>query len=298
MNINQLRCFWELVNTGSFSAAGENLHISQSSVSKNILSLEKELELHLFERKGRKTTLTPVGLKLAKPFGEIIKDYAFAESLIKTIKAEQSEKAGKTISFAGIPVMANLGILATINSFSSKESDIELRLDIMEEDAIILSLQSGECDLVFCSSIRLDPRKYHIQKFSTHRFNIFLSSSSSMAARKQISLKDLHGEKLILLEPSSILWELCVMSCKAAGFTPEVILTTNRPEVAIDYIMNSNYMYMGLDLLAKERLPDSCRILDISDSPTFDYVFAWRRDKKQYTNAKVLLDYLKSHYKL
>ena len=41
LNITQLKCFWEIVNTGNFSNASENLYISQSAVSKNILALER-----------------------------------------------------------------------------------------------------------------------------------------------------------------------------------------------------------------------------------------------------------------
>jgi len=298
MNLTQLKCFWEVVNTGSFSDASENLYISQSAVSKNIIALEKELELRLFERKGRKTALTPVGVKLAKVFGEIIKDYSMAESLINSIKAEQEVNTSKTIKIAGLPVMANLGILATINDFSNKNPEIELTLDIKDDDEVILSLQSGESDVAFCSSLKLHPSYYSTQKFSTQRFNIYLSSDNYLSGRGQISLKELYGQKLILPEPNSMLWELCVMACEDAGFTPDIILVTNRPEVALDYIVNSNYMYMGLDLLGKGQLPDTCSMLDIKDSPTFDYVFAWKRNKQQYAHTKVLLDYLRVHYDL
>lgn len=298
MNLTQLKCFWEIVNTGNFSDASENMYVSQSAVSKNIMALEKELELRLFERKGRKATLTPAGLKLATVFGEIINSYAAAERLISDIKAEREINTNKTIKLAGIPVIGNLGILSAINSFTRENPDIELTLNILDEDAIILSLQAGECDMAFCSSLKLNSGFYGIQKFSTQKFIIFVSSDNILADRGQVELKDLFGQKFIFPEPNSMLWEICVSACEAVGFTPHIIMVTNRPEVAVNYITNSDYIYMGIDLPGIERLSDSCRVLQIKDGPVLDFVFAWKRDKKQHTPTKALLNYLKVHFNI
>jgi len=294
MNLTQLKCFWEVVNTGSFSEASENLYISQSAVSKNILALEKQLELRLFDRRGRKATLTPEGLKLAKIFGEIIKNYESAEMLISTIKADKQVSAAKAIKFSGIPTVGTLGILAAINSFLKEQPETKVPISIMEEDAVILSLQSGECDVAFCSSLKLHPSLYSFQKFSTHRFKIFLSPSNELAERTQITMADLFGQVLIVPDQSSMLRELCVASCEAAGFTPEIILSTNRPEVALNYAISSNYLYMGIDLFQDDmmRLPDTHSVIELKDSPTFDYVFAWKRDKQLNAHTKELLNYL------
>ena len=298
VNLTQLKCFWEIVNTGNFSDASENMYVSQSAVSKNILSLEKELELRLFERKGRKVTLTPEGLKLATVFGEIINSYVAAERLINDIKAEREINTNKTIKLAGIPVIGNLGILSAVNSFTRENPDIDLALNILEEDAVILSLQAGECDMAFCSSLKLNSGYYGIQKFSTQKFNIFVSSDNILADREQVLLTDLVGKKFILPEPNSMLWELCVSACEAAGFTPQIIMVTNRPEVAVNYITNSDYIYMGIDLPGIERLSDSCQVVKIKDGPALDFVFAWKRDKKQYAPTKALLNYLKAHFNI
>jgi|GEM_PF-3928150 len=295
MNVTQLKCFWEVVNTGSFSEASENLYISQSAVSKNILALEKELELRLFDRRGRKTSLTHAGLRLAGVFGEIIKNHEIADSLIKAIKEEQRVIESRTIKIAGVPTMGNLGILTAINKYIREKPEVELPLSIMEEDAVILSLQAGECDLAFCSSLKLKPDTYKIRRFSTQRFQVFLSSCNELAGKGQIKLTDLIGQKLIVPEQNSMLWELCVTSCEHAGFEPDIILVTNRPEVAINYTIKSNYLYMGLDLIKPAMLPEACRVLEIVDSPTFDYVFAWKREKQLYGYTKDLLDYLISH---
>lgn len=61
MDIQQIQYFLEVVQSGNFSAAAENLYTTQSSVSKNIKSLEKELDVQLFDRSKRQIQLTESG---------------------------------------------------------------------------------------------------------------------------------------------------------------------------------------------------------------------------------------------
>ena len=64
MEIRQLQFFLTVAQTGSFSEAAEDLFISQSSLSKQIISLETELGVSLFDRSRRKIALTPAGESL------------------------------------------------------------------------------------------------------------------------------------------------------------------------------------------------------------------------------------------
>src|SRR5512136_3042097 len=61
MEIRQIQYFLSIVDTGSYSAAAEEQYISQSSLSKVILALEKELAAPLFDRSKRKVSLTEAG---------------------------------------------------------------------------------------------------------------------------------------------------------------------------------------------------------------------------------------------
>ena len=61
MEIRQIQYFLSIVDTGSFSAAADEHYISQSSLSKMIIALEKELTVTLFDRSKRKVSLTEAG---------------------------------------------------------------------------------------------------------------------------------------------------------------------------------------------------------------------------------------------
>jgi DNA-binding transcriptional LysR family regulator len=76
MELRHLRYFTAVADFGSFTAAARQLHISQSSISEQILDLEKELEVPLLDRSGRKVQLTAQG-------------YVFLEEARKTLDAAQ-----------------------------------------------------------------------------------------------------------------------------------------------------------------------------------------------------------------
>ena len=61
MDLRQLEILRAVADTGSFTAAGHQLHLSQSAVSRQILLLEEELEEQLFLRVGGKIRITPAG---------------------------------------------------------------------------------------------------------------------------------------------------------------------------------------------------------------------------------------------
>src|SRR5438477_11675827 len=61
MELHQLRYFCAVADTGSFSRAAEQSHVSQPSLSQQILKLEDELGTRLFDRLGRSVRLTEVG---------------------------------------------------------------------------------------------------------------------------------------------------------------------------------------------------------------------------------------------
>ncbi len=79
MNLDRLRYFLALAETGNMRKAGEILHVSAPALSKSLKALEGELGTELFRREGRGLALTPEGTKLAQKAGEILKGLAALE---------------------------------------------------------------------------------------------------------------------------------------------------------------------------------------------------------------------------
>lgn len=64
MDLASLNAFIAIAETGSFSGAGERLHLTQPAISKRIAGLEDQLRVRLFDRLGREVSLTEAGRAL------------------------------------------------------------------------------------------------------------------------------------------------------------------------------------------------------------------------------------------
>ena len=66
MDLRQLEILQAIAETGSFTACGRRLHVSQSAISRQILLLEEELGEALFLRVGRQVRMTPAAESLVQ----------------------------------------------------------------------------------------------------------------------------------------------------------------------------------------------------------------------------------------
>lgn len=72
LDSRKLLAFTTLARVGSFTLAAQELHLTQSAISHAIKSLEQDLECRLFDRLGRRVTLTPPGQHLLDHAHKII----------------------------------------------------------------------------------------------------------------------------------------------------------------------------------------------------------------------------------
>lgn len=80
MNIDQIRTFLEVAATGNFNRAAENLHVTQSTVSARVRTLEKRLGKELFLRDHSGAQLTPAGERLQRYATRLLRLWRRAES--------------------------------------------------------------------------------------------------------------------------------------------------------------------------------------------------------------------------
>lgn len=276
MNITHIRTFWEVMKCQSFTEAAERLYTTQSTVSKNISALERELGFLLFERRGRAVALTPAGKLLLKDLGDILAACDRAESTVAEIR-RQGRQEGEPVRFMMVPAVEQLGIISGLNRFTAEHASFKPAIEVTDEAQILQGLQTGYCDLAFCSDLKLDAQRYELLQYSANGFYLVMSRLHPLAGRGALHLRELEGQELILMHPESMLWQFCVDACQRAGFHPTVVFTTCRQDVAVDYVRSARCIYMTVDFGNREDVPEDCVALPLLDSPRFRYVFAWRK---------------------
>ena len=142
MTDTQLIYFTTIVELGSFSEAALELHISQSSISKQIMQLEDELGVKIFDRSTRKVRLSDGGERLYQ-------DALAALSQINHMKesAKEIARAGrKQIDILALPVIGHYNFYIPIHLFENANRNITVQLEELEEPDMYRRISLGDYD--------------------------------------------------------------------------------------------------------------------------------------------------------
>jgi LysR family transcriptional regulator, glycine cleavage system transcriptional activator len=123
-SIQHLLVFETAARLQSFTLTAQALAQTQSAVSKQILALESELGRRLFERKGRKLSLTLAGEELVR---EVPRWLAEGERILGLSKARRTT-AGP-LRMACLPTLGALWLASRLTDFMARHSEVELTVD-------------------------------------------------------------------------------------------------------------------------------------------------------------------------
>ncbi len=196
MEIRVLRYFLAVAREESISAAAQALHITQPTLSRQIMDLERELGCKLFSRGGRnhKLTLTQDGMLLRKRAEEIItltdkteSEFASSDSLISG-----------DVYIGGGETDAMRIIAKTAQKLKRDHQGIRYHLFSGNADDVTEKLDSGLLDF----GILIEPAdiaKYnYIRLPATDRWGLLMRNDSPLAKKERITPADLEGLPLIV----------------------------------------------------------------------------------------------------
>jgi len=153
MDWDKLRIFHAVAEAGSFTHAGEVLHLSQSAVSRQVSALEAGLKVSLFHRHARGLKPTEQGELLYRTAHEVFVKLAMAEARITENKDRPKGplKVSTTVAFGSVWLTSR--IKRFVNLYPEIEvslvlADTELDLSMREADAAIRMEPPRQPDLI------------------------------------------------------------------------------------------------------------------------------------------------------
>lgn len=292
MTVQQLKCLCAVVKFGNFTNASEELYLSQSTVSKSILALENTVGFKLIERQGRKSALTKDGKKLMADIWDIMASYDHLQGIVDDINTISTPTLTQSLRLCSVPAIDELGMVNDISTFMESYPQDLVALNVMEENQVLAALSTHDCDLAFCSDISIDKNLFETYHYRKQYFSIFVSRNHPLAQKEAVALKELAPYGLIFSGRESMLLSLCTKACTDTGFEPRLLFTTNRPGIALGYIKNTDYAYMGLNVSYPTLDTSLCRKIPLLNGPTFNYILAHRRDIPLSRSAKHFISHI------
>ena len=156
LTLTNLRAFDAVARTLNFGAAAEELHVTQSAVSRQIKGLEDELGAQLFVRGTRHVQLSPDGATLLRAVEPLL---ARLDASVQSIRRARGRQRVSVTTFASF---GSLWLLPRIEAFQRAHPDIDIR--VSAHDAIADLEQDTELDLAlrYCSPPLAPPGGIHL----------------------------------------------------------------------------------------------------------------------------------------
>jgi len=226
MDLRQLEIIRAIADTGSFTAAGEKLHVSQSAISRQILLLEEELGEPVFHRIGRRIRITPAGESLLQLSHRVFQDL---QETVSTISEKRDSLSG-TIRLVGGMTVCLYVFPTLLAEVRRMHPHLDLKVTVGSAERSIAMLRSGAGDL---GMITLPVEATDLVSVPVLQEELLLITypAHPLAKKKSITPADLDKQDFVLFETGSITRRLVEQFFAREGVDPEVIMETENVEI-------------------------------------------------------------------
>ena len=194
MDIPNLHAFVCVAETGSFSEAAEQLYITQPAVSKRVSALETELDVHLFDRIGRKVTLTEAGNALLTRARIILQQVEDSKRALQNLSGHIAGKLS-------IGTSHHIGLHRlppVLRAFTHSYPEVELDLHFMDSEEACHAIEHGDLELGIVTLPLQPAQVLNTYEVWPDPLDIVVNQSHPLAGLEKITAKQLASHAAIL----------------------------------------------------------------------------------------------------
>lgn len=283
MELRHLRYFVAVADAAHFTRAAEQLYVSQPTLSHQIKQLEDELGTPLFDRVGKRVRLTAAG--------EVFRQHA-ERALREMEEARVAIGELEGLSRGAVTV----GVVQTVNGylipeavarFTAAHPSVRVRIEELSDDKIESGLISGKINLGIGFIPPLSPEIVGEPLFE-ERFVLAVSDSHRLAKRRQLKVRELDDEPMVLSS------DFCTRRLTddifhQAGATPRLVVEMNAVE-GILATVRQNGVATVLPMLALRGVK-GVRTIQLTDpTPRRTVGLLWHRTSHRCASARAFAD--------
>ncbi|MEQ9553330.1 MAG: LysR family transcriptional regulator [Coleofasciculus sp. G3-WIS-01] len=199
--LDQLRILKAIASEGSFKRAADSLYVSQPAVSLQVQNLERQLDVPLFDRGGRRAQLTEAG-HLLLSYGEKI--LTLCQETCRAIEDLQNLQGGTLIVGASQTTGTYL-LPRMIGLFRQKYPDVSVQLQVHSTRRTSWSVSNGQVDLaIIGGEVPTELQEtLHIMPYSEDELALILPVFHPLAKVGTVYKEDLYKLQFIALDSQS-----------------------------------------------------------------------------------------------
>jgi DNA-binding transcriptional LysR family regulator len=220
MELRHLRYFVAVAEELHFGRAAALLRMTQPALSKQVVSLERELGVQLLDRNKRVVQLTAAGQVFLERAKQLLSQ---ADETIQLTQRTARGEVGQPI--VGFTATAAYTVLPDlVRQFRDRFPAVELTMQELCTEAQVTALNRGDIDLGFLHP-PIDQRGLSLLPIWTESFVAVLPTQHQLLQNDSLSLSDLANEAIILHPRAEgpVLYDQFVRQCQQVGFQPQIV---------------------------------------------------------------------------
>jgi DNA-binding transcriptional LysR family regulator len=224
-HVRGIRALCEVAASGSFSAAGDALGLTQSAVSQHVTALERQVGLVLVQRGTRPVELTEAGRALVRHGKAITARLDGAEHELAEIARRQSGR----LRLGSFPTALTTFVPSALARLRRELPAVVLTVVDDHMQGLVPRLLDGELDLAVifdhATLPTIGPERIRRHHLFDDPYQVVLPSGHRLARRRTaIRLAELSGDVWVGGRPGSAWFHIVRHACQAAGFEPRTSL--------------------------------------------------------------------------
>ena len=288
MDTQNLKAFITVAEIGSFSAAADQLHLTQPAVSKRINLLEQQLDTQLFDRIGRQVSLTEAGRTLLPLAQNIILAMRDARQQIMDLRSNVSgELRLVTSHHIGLHRLP-----AILRKFANNYPEVELDIQFEDSEQAYLCVLAGDYDLGIVTRSPVTDARISYQSVWLDRLVFVAAADHPLGQSESVTLEEICRHPALLPDHKFLTTRVVEELFHGRGLKLQTIMSTNYLET-IRALISVGYGWGVLpEIMVSEdnvvRLP----VKDVALHRNLDCIY--HRDRSLSRPAKAFLELLRT----
>ena len=294
MQLQQLRYFIEVAQTGSISTAAKNLYLSQPSLSQQIINLEKELGISLLIRHSRSVSLSDAGEQFLVHARRIVGE---TEQLSELMQKHSLLQTG-TLHIGMLWIANHLNLLDILSDYKKIYTGLQYELTIDGSLSLLekLSMRKLHAAFIIGNEHALAQQKdLFFRKIQEEHYVAVVPAESPLAGRESLSVQELQDVPLILPDKKSALYRHLQQYFDQYYIKPNCICHTSRTDVVISLVSHGFGVGFSSYSIARKFSSENFRIIALEEGLKRTIFYATLTERLDYPSIRTFTRYV-IHY--